>query len=318
MKIAVAIPSYKVQNHVMDVIARIPPMVQRIYVVDDKCPNGSGALVQQQCDDPRVRVIFHEENQGVGGAVTTAYRAALEEEMDIVVKVDGDGQMNPELLPHFVRPIERGQADYTKGNRFFRPESLRGMPPVRLVGNAALSVINKFSTGYWTTMDPTNGYTAIHTCVLRELPLDKLEKRYFFESDMLYHLSLLRAVVRDIPMDAVYGDEVSNLRVSKVLPEFALKHTKRFAKRYIYQYLLRDLNIGSIYSVFGLLLVLAGGLFGSVQWVRSLATGQEASSGTVMVAALPIIIGIQFLIAFLHHDVSRVPVQPLCTDLGDD
>ena len=317
-KIAVTIPSYKVRAHVLDVIARIPPQVQRIYVVDDKCPQDSGRLVQEQCHDPRVRVLFHEQNQGVGGAVSTGYRAALEEGMDIVVKVDGDGQMDPALIPHFTRPIERGRADYTKGNRFYRPESLKGMPPIRLFGNAALSFINKLSTGYWSIMDPTNGYTAIHTSVLREMPLHKLEKRYFFETDMLYHLNTMRAVVHDVPMDAVYADEESSLKVSKVLPEFMVKHVNRFFKRYVYLYLLRDFNIGSLYSLLGVVLCGLGVVFGGWAWLRSLTTGQPATSGTVMLAALPLIIGIQFLIAFLHHDVERVPSQPLSEDLTDD
>ena len=317
-RIAVVIPSYKVRAHVLDVIARIPPQVQRIYVVDDKCPQDSGRLVQEQCHDPRVRVLFHEQNQGVGGAVSTGYRAALEEGMDIVVKVDGDGQMDPALIPHFTRPIERGRADYTKGNRFYRPESLKGMPPIRLFGNAALSLINKLSTGYWSIMDPTNGYTAIHTAVLRELPLHKLEQRYFFETDMLYHLNTIRAVVHDVPMDAVYADEESSLKVSKVLPEFMVKHVNRFFKRYVYLYLLRDFNIGSLYSLLGVVLCGLGVVFGGWAWLRSLTTGQPATSGTVMLAALPLIIGIQFLIAFLHHDVERVPSQPLSEDLTDD
>ena len=317
-KIAVTIPSYKVRAHVLDVIARIPPQVQRIYVVDDKCPQDSGRLVQEQCHDPRVRVLFHVQNQGVGGAVSTGYRAALEEGMDIVVKVDGDGQMDPALIPHFTRPIERGRADYTKGNRFYRPESLKGMPPIRLFGNAALSFINKLSTGYWSIMDPTNGYTAIHTSVLREMPLHKLEKRYFFETDMLYHLNTMRAVVHDVPMDAVYADEESSLKVSKVLPEFIVKHVNRFFKRYVYLYLLRDFNIGSLYSLLGVVLCGLGVVFGGWAWLRSLTTGQPATSGTVMLAALPLIIGIQFLIAFLHHDVERVPSQPLSEDLTDD
>ena len=317
-KIAVTIPSYKVRAHVLDVIARIPPQVQRIYVVDDKCPQDSGRFVQEQCHDPRVLVLFHEQNQGVGGAVSTGYRAALEEGMDIVVKVDGDGQMDPALIPHFTRPIERGRADYTKGNRFYRPESLKGMPPIRLFGNAALSFINKLSTGYWSIMDPTNGYTAIHTAVLRELPLHKLEQRYFFETDMLYHLNTIRAVVHDVPMDAVYADEESSLKVSKVLPEFMVKHVNRFFKRYVYLYLLRDFNIGSLYSLLGVVLCGLGVVFGGWAWLRSLTTGQPATSGTVMLAALPLIIGIQFLIAFLHHDVERVPSQPLSEDLTDD
>ena len=317
-RVAVTIPSYKVRAHVLAVIARIPPKVQRIYVVDDKCPQHSGELVEEQCRDPRVRVIFHEENQGVGGAVGSGYRAAIEEGMDIVVKVDGDGQMDPALIPHFTRPIERGRADYTKGNRFYRPESLKGMPPIRLFGNAALSFINKLSTGYWSIMDPTNGYTAIHTSVLREMPLHKLEKRYFFETDMLYHLNTMRAVVHDVPMDAVYADEESSLKVSKVLPEFIVKHVNRFFKRYVYLYLLRDFNIGSLYSLLGVVLCGLGVVFGGWAWLRSLTTGQPATSGTVMLAALPLIIGIQFLIAFLHHDVERVPSQPLSEDLTDD
>ena len=291
--------------------------MQRIYVIDDKCPNGSGELVRQQCSDPRVRVIFHEQNQGVGGAVRSGYQAALEEDMDIVVKVDGDGQMDPALIPRFTRAIERGQADYTKGNRFYRPESLDGMPPVRLFGNAVLSFMAKLSTGYWSNMDPTNGYTAIHTHVLRQLPLHKLEQRYFFETDMLYRLNTVRAVVHDVPMDAVYADEQSSLRVSKVLPEFLWKHIDRFARRYFYGYLLRDFNIGSLYSLMGLLLLLAGSLFGLGQWIHSNVSGQPATSGTVMLAALPVIVGIQFIIAFLHYDVSNVPTEPLQADMRD-
>lgn len=317
-RVAAIVPAFKVRAQVLDVLARMPPAVQRIYVVDDACPQHSGMLVREQCADPRVRVIVHESNQGVGGAMVTGYRTALAEGMDIVIKVDGDGQMDPALIPHLLRPLLRDRADYTKGNRFYRPESLRGMPPVRLIGNAALSFINKLSTGYWPIMDPTNGYTAIHTAVLRELPLDKLERRYFFESDMLYHLNTIRAVVHDVPMDAIYADEQSNLKVSRVLPEFLLKHMARFFKRYVYVYLLRDFNLGSVYSLFGALLCLVGLVFGLSHWLHSAATGAPATSGTVMLAALPILVGIQLLIAFLHHDVSHVPSEPLAPDLADD
>ena len=166
-------------------------------------------------------------------------------------------------------------------------------------------------------MDPTNGYTAIHTAVLRELPLHKLEQRYFFETDMLYHLNTIRAVVHDVPMDAVYADEESSLKVSKVLPEFMLKHINRFFKRYVYLYLLRDFNLGSLYSLLGVALCVLGVLFGGWHWLRSLSTGAPATSGTVMLAALPLMIGIQFIIAFLHHDVEHVPTEPLSNDLAE-
>ncbi|MET1080977.1 MAG: glycosyltransferase family 2 protein [Pseudomonas sp.] len=311
MKIAVAIPCYKVRQQVLEVLASIPASVTRIYAVDDACPEQSGAWIQQHCQDPRVRVLYNPQNQGVGGAVITAYRQAIADEMDVVVKIDGDGQMDPRLLPQFVRPIGEGRADYTKGNRFFRLESLKDMPRIRLFGNAMLSFLSKLSCGYWGVMDPTNGYTAVHVAVLRELPLDKLERRYFFETDMLFRLNTLRAVVKDIPMDALYADEESNLKIGTVLPEFMAKHLSRLVRRYGYNYWLRDFNVGSLYSVLGLLFLLSGGLFGLSHWIESLGTGEPATSGTVMLAALPILVGVQLLIAFLHYDITSAPVEPL-------
>lgn len=315
MRIAVAIPCYKVTQHVLGVIAAIGPEVHAIYAVDDACPDHSGNFIQTHNQDPRVKVLFNPENRGVGGAIITAYKAAIADGMDIVVKIDGDGQMNPALLPKFIRPLLRGEADYTKGNRFFRPESVQAMPPVRLFGNAVLSFMTKLSCGYWNLMDPTNGYTAARTCVLAELPLDKLEKRYFFETDMLFRLNTLRAVVKDIPMDSVYADEESNLKIGKVLPEFLKKHASRLWRRYVYSYLVRDFNVGTLYSLFGVLLLTVGSVFGAMHWLDSALSNQPATSGTVMLAALPILVGIQFLIAFLHYDVSNLPVEPLSHSL---
>ena len=311
MRIAVAIPCYKVTQHVLGVIQGIGPEVHTIYAVDDACPDGSGRFIEKHNQDPRVRVLFNPENRGVGGAIVTAYKAAIADGVDIVVKIDGDGQMNPALLHHFVRPLLRGEADYTKGNRFFRPESVQGMPPVRLFGNAVLSFMTKLSCGYWNIMDPTNGYTAARTCVLAELPLDKLEQRYFFETDMLFRLNTVRAVVKDVPMDAVYADEESHLRVGKVLPEFLRKHASRLWRRYVYSYLVRDFNVGSVYSLVGLVLLTFGLFFGLYGWISGVQHAAPATSGTVMLAALPVIVGIQCWIAFLHHDVSNVPTEPL-------
>lgn len=315
MKIAVAIPCYKVTQHVLNVINAIGYEVEAIYTVDDCCPEGSGRFIEEHNQDPRVRVLYNPENRGVGGAIVTAYKAAIADGMDIVVKIDGDGQMDPSLLPLFVRPLLRHQADYTKGNRFYRPESVQDMPPVRLFGNAVLSFMTKLSCGYWNLMDPTNGYTAVRTCVLAELPLDKLENRYFFETDMLFRLNTVRAVVKDVPMDSIYADEESNLRIGKVLPEFLRKHVSRLWRRYVYNYLVRDFNIGTVYSLSGALLVLVGTIFGLWHWVGN--TSHPATSGTVMLAALPIIIGIQCLIAFLHYDVSSVPTEPISLSLED-
>lgn len=177
--VAVVIPSYKVRSHILDVIQGIGPEVSQIYVVDDRCPEGSGDFVQEHCFDARVRVIRNPQNLGVGGAVMAGYRAAIEGGAEVIVKVDGDGQMDPSLIPQFIIPILAGEADYTKGNRFFDLEEIRAMPPMRVFGNAVLSLMAKLSTGYWDLFDPTNGYTAIHTEVARQLPFAKISRRYF-------------------------------------------------------------------------------------------------------------------------------------------
>lgn len=216
-RICVVIPCFRVRRHILPLLARMGPEVFRIYVVDDACPEQTGRYVQEEARDPRIRVLHHDANQGVGGAVMTGYRAALQDGADVVVKVDGDGQMDPALIGTFVAPILSGRADYTKGNRFFDIEHVRAMPVARLLGNAALSFMTKLSSGYWHVFDPTNGYTAVHARVLALLPLEKISRRYFFESDMLFRLGTYRAVVADIPMKAVYGDESSQLRIARVV-----------------------------------------------------------------------------------------------------
>lgn len=311
MKVAVVIPAYKVKRHVLDVIARIGPEVERIFVVDDACPEQSGAFVEQNASDPRVVVLWNEVNQGVGGAMVTGYQAALAAGIDVVVKIDGDGQMDPALLGDFIEPIVSGEADYTKGNRFHSLDEIRQMPGMRLFGNTLLSFIAKLSTGYWDIFDPTNGYTAIHCGVLRDVPFRKLSRRYFFETDMLFHLNILRAVVVDVPMDARYGDETSNLRISKVLGEFMAKHLRNLFKRIFYNYYLRDLSIASIELPLGLLLVLSGAIFGAQAWATSAAADIPTPAGEVMLSALPILVGIQLLLAFINFDIASMPRRPL-------
>ncbi len=309
MRVAVVIPCFRVRAHIESVLRDIGPEVEQIFVVDDACPEASGDLVEQSCRDARVRVLRHAQNLGVGAAVMTGYRAAIEGGHDIIVKLDGDGQMDPRLLPAFLQPILDGHADYTKGNRFFDLEAVESMPRARLVGNAILSFVTKFSSGYWRLFDPTNGYTAIHRDVARYLPFDKISRRYFFETDMLFRLNTLRAVVVDIPMEARYGDEVSNLKIRRILPEFIVKHARNTLKRIFYNYYLRDMSIASVELPLGIVMLLFGVGFGTYHWLR-LSGGAVASAGTVMLAALPILIGVQSLLAFLSYDIASTPSRP--------
>src|SRR3989338_2847030 len=195
--IAVIIPCFKTKNSILNVISGIPENVDLIYVVDDGCPEKTGEFVKKNCQDRLVKVLTHQANKGAGGAVISGYQQAIVDGAMIIVKVDGDGQMNPALIPKFIKPILSGKADYVKGNRFFNQELLADMPGIRKIGNAILSFIIKGSSGYWDMMDPTNGYTAIHTTALKMLPLHQIDNGYYFESDMLFRLNIIHAVVYD-------------------------------------------------------------------------------------------------------------------------
>ena len=310
MKIAVVIPCYRVTDHILEVIAGIGPEGSEIYVVDDACPDGSGKFVRDQSKDKRLSFIFHEENQGVGGAVISGYKDAYADGADVVVKIDGDGQMDPSLISAIAKPVLEGSADYSKGDRFDSLENLFGMPKVRIFGNAVLSLWAKFSTGYWSMTDPTNGFTAIHRRALGAMNLDKIRKSYFFESDILFRLNIANCVVADVPMAAVYGSEKSNMSILKVMFEFPWRHTVNLWKRIFYRYYLREWNVGSFELPLGVLLVVFGAWFGLSSYLNASAAGQATTAGQVTGSAVALILGVQLLLSFLSYDVQSEPRIP--------
>jgi len=311
------IPSYRVAQHICGVIVQIPPLVSDIYVVDDACPDQSGAFVQEHCTDPRVKVLFNPVNLGVGGATMAGYRAAIAAGAAVIVKIDGDGQMDPMLIATFIQPLLAGEADYTKGNRFYDLEMIKRMPGIRIFGNAVLSLLTKLSSGYWNLFDPTNGYTAIHASVCRRLPFEKISNRYFFETDVLFRLNTLRAVVVDIPMEAKYEGEISNLKISRVLGDFLYKHARNFTKRIFYNYYLRDMSLASVELVVGLCLSIFGIVYGGYHWIASADLGVATPAGTVMLAAMPLLVGLQLILQFIGYDIASVPKRPLHLSIND-
>ena len=314
-RITIVIPCYKEKKQILDVLSKFDSSIKHIIVIDDACPERTGEFVKKHNNDSRVLVLTHDYNLGVGGATLTGYQKAIELGSDIIVKVDGDGQMEPAMIKTLIGPIERGEADYTKGNRFYRLYGLSKMPPLRLVGNLILSFASKMSSGYWKLFDPTNGFTAVHAKVAEELPLDKFHRGYFFESDMLFRLNMLRAVVVDVPIQAIYGNEKSSLKISNILLLFLVKHAINLFKRITYNYFLHDFSIASIELIIGLIFVVFGSVFGGIEWYNSSITGVTASAGTVIIAALPLMVGSQLLISFLNFDVNNQPTQPLHRNL---
>lgn len=311
-KVAVIIPCYKVKAHILSVLMGIPEYVDHIIVVDDACTEASGKYAEENFKD-RLIVLFQNTNTGVGGAVLRGYQEAFRLGCHCFVKIDGDGQMHPEIMSKFIHPIMEGQADYTKGNRFFWPEGLESMPFVRKIGNAGLSFLTKLSTGYWDLMDPTNGYTALSKEAYSHLEKDKVAQRYFFESDMLFRLGIIRAVVLDVPMVAVYGDEISGLKVGSSLISFFINHIKRVFKRIIYLYFVRDFNQGSLSLMFAIPFLIFGISFGSYKWFQAYSTLTPTPVGTILLAVLPFSIGFQLLLNFLNYDVNNTPSRVLLT-----
>lgn len=239
--------------------------------------------------------------------MVTGYRRALELGADICVKLDADGQMDPALIPSLIAPVLAGNADYAKGNRFFHIRDVVEMPKVRLLGNAGLSFLNKMSSGYWNVFDPTNGFTAIHAVCLKNIELDKLDSGFFFESDLLFRLHLIEAVVVDVPMRAVYADETSNLSPLREAPRFFARHTRNFLKRIFYEYFLRDFNSASLQLLGGTGLILFGLLYGGSIWMVNYSQGVESPAGTVGVVSIAMVVGFVLLQGFFAFDYARIP-----------
>jgi dolichol-phosphate mannosyltransferase len=303
-KIAVVIPAYKVAAHIIKVVEAIGKQVSEIIVVDDKCPQNSGLLVMKKCKDKRLKVLYNSKNLGVGGSMIIGYKEALKSHPAFVVKIDGDGQMDPNLISTFIQALQKTGADYAKGNRFADPENLKIMPKKRIFGNLVLSFFAKFSTGYWNVFDPNNGFTVIRGNVLNQIPLDKISNGYFFESDMLFRLSLISAEVIDIPMKPIYGEEKSNLNISKSLFEFTFKHNKNFLKRIAYNYFLRDFNLASMELILAVNFLFFGTTLGGINLIQAIESNSSMSVGLLVLISILIISGLQLLLNFLNFDMS--------------
>ncbi len=314
--IVTVIPAYRVQDTITTVLKDLPAYIKHIIVVDDASPDSSVKLVTAAAQqDPRIILIRHERNQGVGGAMISGFHKALELGAKIVVKLDGDGQMDSAHIPALVTPLILGKADFTKGNRFRDFVSLRNMPMVRRVGNLGLSFLTKAATGYWNIFDPTNGFFAIRTEVLKQLPLEAIDKRYFFETSLLANLYLVNAFVMDVPMPARYGNETSHLSIRRSLLEFPLKLFSTLIRRILLKYYIYDFSIISLYIVTSIPLLLFGFIFGAIKWIDYASRNIPAPTGTLMLPTLCVILGIQMMLSAIEIDMKSTPSQPICDPL---
>ena len=302
MTIAVAIPCYKVEQHLEQVVQGLPAFVDKVLLVDDCSPDGTPALVDRLADGNRILAIHHERNLGVGGAMKTAFRKAMELGTDVVVKLDGDGQMDASFIAPLVEALEK--SEFAKGNRLFDRRMLRHMPAVRRVGNMGVGFMVKAASGYWNVSDPVNGFFAIRTSTLRQMDLDRVANRYFFESSMLIEMHYTGARISEVTMPAIYGDEHSNLSVGKTLFSFPPRLIAAWLRRLHLSYFVYDFNICSLYMLVGLPSFLFGLIFGICEWIHYASISSPSPTGTIMVAVLTFILGFQMLLAAAQYDIS--------------
>lgn len=310
-KIAIVIPCYRVRDKIVDVVDSVLAVADFVIAVDDCCPEKSGEFLQKVHTEPKLKIVFHERNQGVGGAMITGFKTALDLGADIVVKMDGDGQMEAKHMPRLIAPLVARKADFAKGNRFYDLRALRAMPFVRRFGNFGLTLLSKAASGFWHLSDPTNGYFAVRANALRLLNFHLLAPRYFFEISLLIQLNVVRAIAIDVPIPAKYADENSSLSPMRALVTFPSKLAGGLLHRIWWRYFIYDINIVTVFLITGAFLFFGGGAFGLWRWSHNWMYGHEQSAGTVAFAMLPMILGFQMLLQAVVLDMMDKPDAPI-------
>jgi glycosyltransferase involved in cell wall biosynthesis len=305
LKIAAVVPAYNEEKLIGTTIGTMPDFVDLIVVVND-CSTDETSKRARNSGDPRVHVLDHETNTGVGGSILDGHALAMELGADVNVVMAGDAQMDPVYLPDLLDPIADHGYEFTKANRFFSRTSLTGMPKTRLIGSIVLSFATKVSSGYWNLFDPQNGYTAVRTSTLRRLDLNQVARGYEFENDLLIWLNIANARAKDIPIPARYGEEVSSMRLHRVAPRIASLLFRGFWRRMLLKHVLASFSPVALLFFTGLALVTFGLLVGV--WVLYETLGPPvASTGTVLLSVAPLLTGIHMLVSALLLDIQSTP-----------
>ena len=302
-RVAVVVPAFDEEGLIETTLAGLPEFVDQVIVVDDASSDGTAERART-LGDPRVEVISHDRNQGVGAAILTGYRRALAADVDVTCVMAGDNQMDPADLEAIAGPVARGEVDYAKANRLFTGRAWELIPHTRYLGNAVLSLLTKIASGYWHIADSQSGYTAIGRETLELLDLDRIYRRYGFPNDMLVHLNVINARVRDVPSRPVYGvGETSGIRLRRVVPSISWLLTKAFFWRMREKYVIRDFHPLVFFYVFGLLFLAIGAALGLTVTVLRIL-GNELTVATVVLVALLLIAGLLFTLFAMLFDME--------------
>ena len=305
LRVAVVVPALNEEALIARTVSTMPDLVDHVIVVDDASADATGEKARAAGDD-RVEVIVHEQNQGVGGAILSGHRRAIEMGADVSVVMAGDAQMDPDHLPALLDPIAADGYDFAKADRFFDFGSYQGMPRTRVIGNVVVGFLAKASSGYWHLFDPLNGYTAVRTDALRRLPLDRVRRDYSFECDLLVYLNIIHAKGKDVPVPASYGEERSGIRLFRAGRKLVWSLFRGFWRRMVWKYVLWSFSPVAIFLFSGLALCLWGVGFGIGITLATLGPPQ-ASAATVLMSVGPLLVGINLVIVAWVLDVLESP-----------
>lgn len=305
--VAVVLPCFNVAEHVEGVVRGLPEWVDHIIAVEDASTDATAERLRAIAD-PRLTVLAHERNSGMGAAMRTGLEEAFRRRADIGVKMDGDGQMDPGQLTRLLDPLcGDDPVSYTKGNRLFDRRGLRSMPRVRMLGNFVLTFLSKLASGYWHLLDPVNGYTAIRRDAWQAIDVDRLHGGYFYQADILVELNIVDARVRDVSIPARYGSERSSLRIRREVPAFGGLLVRRMLHRFWTKYVVRDFSPIALFALAGSALFLWGLSFGAWAWWHHARQGLVTPTGTVMLSVIPLFVGFELLLQALVLDIQQTP-----------
>ena len=271
--IGAAIPCYRGNKATLKTVLSVIEYVDWVVFIDDCCPYKTGAQIKDKIKEDKLFVIYNQKNIGVGGSTKKGFKWLLDKGCDIILKIDADGQLRAEDIPKMCMPIIKDKCDATKGNRFTDIDKLYRIPRVRLIGNIFLGFITKLSTGYWEIFDPTNGFIAFSSTVLKEIELNKTDNRYFFETDVLFRCALKNIIINNVAIEPIYKENKSSLKPFNEITNFFIRHIKLTFKRILYQYFLLDFNPGSIELVLSIIIGGLSFIIGLTSLYKSNSTG---------------------------------------------
>jgi glycosyltransferase involved in cell wall biosynthesis len=305
--VGVVVPCHNEETQVGTVIETMPDFVDRIFIVDDLSTDRTVEVVESYIPrfPDKIRLIRHETNGGVGRAIVTGYKAAIEEGIDATAVMDGDGQMDPADLCALLDPVVTGKVDCAKGNRLFTGEAWRKIPKIRYFGNSMLSLMTKVASGYWHIADSQTNYRVLSLKALSTIDLDALYPRYGFPNDVLVELNVYDFKVRDIPIKPVYDvGEKSGIRLYKVIPAMTWMLTRRFWHRMFQKYIIRDTHPLVLFYLTGLFFTFLGFVLGVLMIIARLQERPLSTPSTIL-SALLLISGIQFLFFAMWFDMEH-------------